>query len=416
MKITEPVLHVLGAAHPDGNRLYLASERLDSELYRQVADLLETAGGVWSKSVQGFVFPEGASAWDAVTDLAGREAVTTAHERKQDTQYYPTPPDVAEEMMVAARLSVQHTVLEPSAGTGAIASAVAEHAAAVDCIEKDPEYAAALQGTGCARKITVADFLTVPPPPPGEGYDRVLMNPPFTKNADITHVRHALRFVKPGGRLVAVMSAAVKTRNDKATKALRNLVEASCGWFTDLPDGAFKESGTLFSTVIAVIPVPEPGVHGNDTPVRVTTDLTAAWLMPFDPVTAKPGVYINDDFGSCDRVFRYHGTCVSCGARTWRHDDGDDDPRGVFENNLSIPVRQALASMIDGEIPDDVEYSCCAGCYYGSRETYERAVRQAARMFRRDRAARRGLDNGADAVAVVEKTQDDAGQLTLFPT
>ena len=45
-------------------------------------------------------------------------------------------------------------------------------------------------------------------------FDRVVMNPPFCRGRDLDHVRHALRFVAPGGRLVAIMSAGVAFRED----------------------------------------------------------------------------------------------------------------------------------------------------------------------------------------------------------
>ena len=65
---------------------------------------------------------------------------------------------------------------------------------------------------------SVEDFLAVPPAPV---YDRVIMNPPFTRGQDVTHVQHALRFVRPGRRLVAVMPASIKSRADKAARAFR---------------------------------------------------------------------------------------------------------------------------------------------------------------------------------------------------
>ena len=80
------------------------------------------------------------------------------------------------------------------------------------------------------------------------------MNPPFAKGADVRHVMHAIKFVKSGGRLVAIMSAGVPGRRDKATVAFRAKLEAAGGWFTDVPEGAFKASGTDVRTVIAVIP------------------------------------------------------------------------------------------------------------------------------------------------------------------
>ncbi len=96
------------------------------------------------------------------------------------------------------------------------------------------------------------DFLTVQPEPV---YDRVIMNPPFCRQADIKHVTHALRFLKPnGGLLVSVMSAGVTFRQNKLTTDFRQLVEERGGVIEKLPEGSFKASGTMVETVIAVIP------------------------------------------------------------------------------------------------------------------------------------------------------------------
>jgi hypothetical protein len=43
-------------------------------------------------------------------------------------------------------------------------------------------------------------------------FDRVVMNPPFDHGADIKHVEHARKFLKPGGRLVAVVANGPRQR------------------------------------------------------------------------------------------------------------------------------------------------------------------------------------------------------------
>ena len=71
------------------------------------------------------------------------------------------------------------------------------------------------------------------------------MNPPFTKGQDIKHVNHALQFLKPGGKLVAIMAG-----NDKS-KWFDSL--EWCYEIEDVPAGAFKESGTNVATIIVTI-------------------------------------------------------------------------------------------------------------------------------------------------------------------
>jgi hypothetical protein len=62
-----------------------------------------------------------------------------------------------------------------------------------------------------------------------------------------------LRFLKPDGRLVAIMSAGVSFRQDKRTTAFRKLVEERGGMIEPLPEDSFKESGTSVNTVLVVV-------------------------------------------------------------------------------------------------------------------------------------------------------------------
>ena len=147
------------------------------------------------------------------------------------------------------------TVLEPSAGLGAIASRVAPLVSSVDCIERNGQLAERLDATWPrqAGDVLCADFLEVEPNPIRQ-YDRVMMNPPFKGQADVRHVTHALGFLRPGGRLVAIMSAGTEFRQDKTAGAFRKLVADRGGWFERLPDDAFEGSGASVRTVMVVIP------------------------------------------------------------------------------------------------------------------------------------------------------------------
>lgn len=168
-----------------------------------------------------------------------------------------TPPELADRLVAQAGVQVGVTVLEPSAGTGNIARAVAARGGLVDCVEFHPGMASQLADAGFARAVLAADFLTVEPGQerlhPG-GYDAVIMNPPFRSGKDVEHVNHALRFVKPGGTLVAVMSAGVAHSTRTAAVAFRGMVEARAGWIEQLPPETFKGAGTLVRALLVVIP------------------------------------------------------------------------------------------------------------------------------------------------------------------
>ena len=386
MKLTAAVLEVLRAARPEGKLLYLPG-RLDSSVYELVDAALTEAGGRWDKVKQAHVFPGQAAI--AVAGLCALPEVPTARERKQATQFYPTPPEVTEQVITLAGIGPVHQVLEPSAGTGALAEPAARIAAAVDCIEMDAGNAAEIRAGGYARTVTVQDFLTVHPAP---RYDRVIMNPPFAGSADVRHVRHALRFVKPGGRLVAVMSPGVTFHSNRAARELRALAEAWSGWFEELPAGSFTASGTPAETVLAVIPVPggpvtTTEIPGAGTVTWVTTDVTG-WHYPlFRPAVATPGAYAHDSFGGSGRVFRFAGNCTGCGARTWAHDDGQDDARGPFGTYTCMWLfREEFPD--DSGVPDDARFPRCWPC--SQDDDLNQAARAGALALLRDAQEEQG--------------------------
>jgi len=116
--------------------------------------------------------------------------------------FYPTPPGVIS-MMIAGvgGLRQGERVLEPSAGRGDIADAITALGAAAVVVEPHPALASILAGKGHALfKGRFEDFASE------EQFDAVMMNPPFAAALDMAHVRRAVEFLKPGGRLVSLLS------------------------------------------------------------------------------------------------------------------------------------------------------------------------------------------------------------------
>ncbi len=361
--VTAAVRRVLQQARTDGNLLYLPEGRLAPRLYAQVGRVLEAAGGYWSGGrVQAHVFPGEAAEALAGILTAGR--VTSA---KQAQQWYATPAGVVDELIAAAELTPGLEVLEPSAGAGAIALAVSRRGCLVDCIELDRDRAAALQAAGMARTVRCADFLACPPE---ARYDRVVMNPPFTGNADTRHVEHALRYLRPGGVLAAVMAAGVEFRCDQAAGRIRELAG---GAIMKLPAASFREAGTSIDTVIVAIRL--PGGTPAAEPVRVTFDPAAAGQQLFHPATARHRAYIRwDSAWAKDRTFRFAGNCVGCGRPTWQHDDGEDDTRGDFGFWTGCPLD--ASSFTPGQVPAGASWPRCASCW-DDYATNQKAVGQA---------------------------------------
>lgn len=233
-------LAVLGCAKLNGQVLRL-EDKLDRRSYAKVAKVIELVGGRWDRKAQAHLFET--LAQDAIEQVLLTGQVT---DEKQELGAFFTPPDIAAHVMAAAGLMRGLCVLEPSAGRGALAAPALLAGCHVDCVELDPKNVHILASTRY-RQVVQADFLTQRPKPV---YDRVLMNPPFGRQQDVVHVRHAARFLKPDGRLVAVTSAGVLFRTDQRTAAVQRLVEAGEGAMVPLPDGSFRASGTEVRTAL----------------------------------------------------------------------------------------------------------------------------------------------------------------------
>ena len=153
-------------------------------------------------------------------------------------QLFPTPPELAIRMVELAEIRQGMCVLEPSAGTGNLARAIrsAVPGAHLDLIEIDPKLCSILKASGF--EVSCRDFLAASMPvcPDSEGgHDRVLINPPFSKGQDVAHILHALKFLKPGGRLVALCANGPRQQAE-----LRPLATT----WEELPEGTFAEQGT----------------------------------------------------------------------------------------------------------------------------------------------------------------------------
>ena len=164
--------------------------------------------------------------------------------------------EVADAVMRYAEIRPGETVLEPSAGTGMLARAARDAGAVVSCVEIQHGLAHELREVHGFGDVRRADFLTLQPG--SELFDVIVMNPPFDRGRDCDHVRHAFQFLKPGGRLVSVMSARAEFGDDRRHKALQSIVNRSkpvYGWkqWHDLPPGSFAHAGTNINTVILAI-------------------------------------------------------------------------------------------------------------------------------------------------------------------
>ena len=242
-QIDEKTLAILSRVTVEGNIIFLACGQLDRKQYQAVNEVLENMGGKWNKKIKGHVFDGDPT--DALEEvLLSGEIIPP-----KKYGYFPTPPELAQHVVELAGIQTDHDVLEPSAGQGGIADHLRD--CFVQCVELLPDNVKVLKGKGY-EVIHEGDFLTVTLAPK---YDRVVMNPPFEKQADIDHVLHAWKFVKPGGRLVSIMAASVAFRENRKTTEFRELL-GQYGRLEHNPAGSFKESGAMVNTVTVVMDKP----------------------------------------------------------------------------------------------------------------------------------------------------------------
>ncbi len=228
-------------------------ERLDKTIYQRTNKILELLGGKWNRASQMHCF-EGGQAGDLLEEAIANEALV---DFKKTLQFFETPEDIARKMADIATLRPTERVLEPSAGLGAIARIAREIVGLenVVCYEADPQRRLALIQAGFAVRghaeagNDFCDFLSVDPKRIAD-IDVVLMNPPFARGQDIAHVLHAFKFLRPGGRLVAITSPGWTFRQERKYQEFREFVDQHMFHQEALPAGTFKASGTNASAIL----------------------------------------------------------------------------------------------------------------------------------------------------------------------
>jgi len=189
--------------------------------------------------------------------------------------YFPTPSDLSDRLVEEAGIQPGDKVLEPSAGKGNIADAIKERHpdADLDAIEPVEDLRKILESKG--HRLAGRDFTE------HEGdYDKIVMNPPFEDGQDIDHVRRAYDQLKPGGRLVSIMSEGPFFRNDRKATTFRDWLEGVGGFSESLPEGSFKsaERPTGVATRMVVIEKAE------ETTTEAPQETVAA-----EPIAAEDG-------------------------------------------------------------------------------------------------------------------------------
>lgn len=231
-------------------------EQLARPLYLEVNKVLETFGGKWNKKVKAHVFTT-----DPVP-LIEDALLTGSFERLDKNGYFPTPKALADEMAGMFTKDFYKRVGEFSFGSGNLIRAFAakkSFTTLIGCepfdnlyneqVEKfiDAPFFTHLQLFRQTFEYLYQEFISATH---ATRFDAVILNPPFERGQDASHIRMAIDLLAPQGELVAIASAGLLFRKDKRYSELREFLEKNGGIVTQLPEGTFKESGTNVNTVL----------------------------------------------------------------------------------------------------------------------------------------------------------------------
>lgn len=177
--------------------------------------------------------------------------------------FYPTPPELARELLRDIDWKNVHNILEPSAGKGDLVRAMYEAfneyhlnkfrtpwrmsdgSWRIDCIELDSFLRSRLEEQG--MRVIHDDFLTFEPQ---NRYDLIVMNPPFNNGAK--HLLHALELIKRGGEVRCILNAET-IRNPYSNDRKRLLQELGDDAQIDFMSGAFMIAERKTDVDVAII-------------------------------------------------------------------------------------------------------------------------------------------------------------------
>lgn len=241
-----------------GNVIKLPNVHLERDVYLEVKKSLELIGGKWKGGkIAGFIFDSDP------TDLF--ESIQSGEKRnlKKEYQFFETPKNLAMVLVHFAGIKEYDSILEPSAGQGAIIDCILEDIDKTNMVfycEMMPTNQIILQRKYGEMENVFGihpvndDFLQL-----GEGtkFNKIIANPPFSKNQDIDHVRKMYNLLSPGGVLVSITSSHWEMSENKKEKEFRQWLKDVGAKDEDVPKNSFKDSGTLVGGKILIIRKPQ---------------------------------------------------------------------------------------------------------------------------------------------------------------
>lgn len=245
-ELSPEAVEVLKKCTVDGLTVKLPEGQLDRKTYTDVKNKLELIGGKWKGGkIMGFVFNEDP------TELLEQIANGENRNLKKEFQFFATPDNLANRLVELADIKDGQMILEPSAGQGAIIRAIQGKLSPYTNIYA---FEAMPLNQNFLKKIASCELLGSDFLLECETYfDRIVANPPFSKNQDIDHVMHMYKHLKEGGRLVSIMSRHWLYSSNKKEVSFRDWIDEVDAKVELIDAGEFSESGTNIATCIVII-------------------------------------------------------------------------------------------------------------------------------------------------------------------
>lgn len=161
---------------------------------------------------------------------------------KVGVDFFPTPKALAERMVSDAGVEAGMKVLEPSAGNGNIAEVMKDNGANVDVLEISSELRNILTEKGF--NVVGNDFMDYTE----GGYDAIVMNPPFSSNQDMKHIKHAYTLLKDGGKLSAIAGEGAFLRNNATSQEFKDWLDEVGADVEQLPANTFTDKKLMVNT------------------------------------------------------------------------------------------------------------------------------------------------------------------------
>lgn len=240
------VQNVLKSCKVKDSVVFLPDIQLERKLYLKIKTHLDLIGGKWNRKAQGFVFKADP------TELLGDISDGKRRNIKKEFQFFPTPDHIADKLVALSDIKPHHLVLEPSAGQGALVNAIYRKtnlAQRVDCYEL-MDINRSILGKNPRVNIVGYNYLESKS---NKTYDRIIANPPFSRNQDIDHIQKMYGDLKVGGKIVSLASKHWQLCGNKKEIGFRDWLEYTCSAVSEINAGEFKSSGTGIAMCCIVI-------------------------------------------------------------------------------------------------------------------------------------------------------------------